>query len=155
RRQAIGRWPTISLSQARGKARTLLAEQTLGKHQPHSITWSDARDRYFEAIKEKNRESTAYEYERILNKHFRFGKAQLASITKHDIAERIDRCKTASMRKHAMVAIKIFFRWSQRKGYLDHIPTDGLVHGKQRKRSRVLSDEELVKIWRCVTERSD
>jgi Arm DNA-binding domain len=70
RRQAIGRWPTISLAQARTKAKIILAERTLGKHQLHSIAWTAARDTYIDEIRERNRESTAYEYERILNKHF-------------------------------------------------------------------------------------
>ena len=155
RRQAIGRWPTISLAQARTKAKTILAERTLGRHQPQSISWKDARDNYLAAVKEKNRETTAYEYERILDKHFRFGAARLSSITKSEIVAKVDKCKTASMRKHALVAIKIFFKWAQRRGYLEQNPTESLVHNKQPKRARVLSDEELCKIWRVCEHRSD
>jgi integrase len=150
RRQAIGRWPTITLAQARTKAKTILAERTLGKHQPRSITWADARDRYVESIKEKNRPTTAYEYERILNKHFPFGNSQLSAITKQQILAKLDKCKKPSMRKHLMVAAKIFFTWAQRQGYLDQHPMAGLAHAKQPQRDRVLTDAELQSVWKVA-----
>ena len=40
----IGRFPTISLSQARTEAKRLLAEFTLGKVRPQSITYTEAVD---------------------------------------------------------------------------------------------------------------
>jgi integrase len=147
RRQAIGRWPTITLAQARTKAKTILAERTLGKHQPRSIMWTPALDEYIAEIKTAKRETTWYEYERILKKTFPFGTSRLSAISKHDIVSRLDKCKQPSMRKHALVCVKIFFRWAQRRGYLDHTPTDGLVHIKQPTRDRFLTDHELKAVW--------
>ncbi|UFX44194.1 Arm DNA-binding domain-containing protein [Bradyrhizobium sp. 41S5] len=40
----IGRFPTISLSQARTEAKRLLAEFTLGKVRPQSITYSESTE---------------------------------------------------------------------------------------------------------------
>jgi len=37
----IGRFPTISLSEARTEAKRILAEATLGKHQPKTVTFRD------------------------------------------------------------------------------------------------------------------
>ena len=42
RRHAIGRYPTISLAEARMKAKQILAERTLGRFQQKSITWDAA-----------------------------------------------------------------------------------------------------------------
>jgi integrase len=150
RRLAIGRWPTITLAQARSKAKTILAERTLGKHQPHSIAWKAALDEYVAEIKTTKRETTWYEYERILKKTFTFGSALLPVITKRDIVSKVDKCKSPSMRKHALVCIKIFFKWAQRRGYLEHPPTDGLVHAKQPTRARVLTDAEIKSLWKAT-----
>src|SRR3977135_1431057 len=62
RRQTIGRYPTITLAQARDKAKTMLAERTLGRHQPRSITWDAARDQYLALCQRKNRPGVYGEY---------------------------------------------------------------------------------------------
>src|SRR5438477_12657916 len=51
-RRAIGRYPVISLAQARSEARRLLAEKILGKTKPVTITYQEAL-RLFLAEKEK------------------------------------------------------------------------------------------------------
>ncbi|MEY9633411.1 hypothetical protein ABIF66_001640 [Bradyrhizobium japonicum] len=43
-RRAIGRWPLISLAAARREAKRILAEKTLGRIQPQSITVAKARE---------------------------------------------------------------------------------------------------------------
>jgi hypothetical protein len=54
----IGRYPVISLADARGEAKRILAELTLGKHRPRSARWDEAIEQYLAACAEKNREST-------------------------------------------------------------------------------------------------
>jgi hypothetical protein len=54
----IGRYPIISLSDARAEAKRLLAEQTLGKHRPRIMRWDDALKLYLAACAEKNRKRT-------------------------------------------------------------------------------------------------
>ena len=44
RRQAIGRYPLISLSEARTEARRLLANKTLGKIRPVHVAFDDAKE---------------------------------------------------------------------------------------------------------------
>ncbi len=153
RRQAIGRYPAISLAQARSKAKLILAERTLGRHQPSSMAWEMAIAEYIADCQQKNRPTTHYEYTRILKKHFTFGAAQLASITKSDIARKLNAISQPSMRKHALVCGKIFFRWARRRGYTDTSPCDDLIHARQPSRVRVLTDEELARIWRACEQR--
>src|ERR1700730_17942942 len=54
RRQAIGRFPTISLASARTRAKELLAEQTLGKTRPRAVAFDDAVTDFLAACAKKN-----------------------------------------------------------------------------------------------------
>lgn len=155
RRQAIGRYPVITIAQARDKARKLLAERTLGKHQPQSISWDEALKQYLAVCERKNRPSTYEEYSRALTVYFPFKNRRLAEITKADINRQLDKLHTSpSQQRHALVYLKIFFRWSRMRGYLDHDPTETLKAEKAPSRARVLSDEEIGRIWRACEQRS-
>ena len=57
RRTSMGRYPVIKLSEARIEAKRLLAEFTLGKTKPVSITFEAAQIRFLEACRQKNRPS--------------------------------------------------------------------------------------------------
>jgi integrase len=76
---------------------------------------------------------------------------QLSEITPQDVNHRIDRLrKTASEQNHAVAAIKIFFRWAERRRYVDHSPCEGLEVIKRPSRCRVLSDPELAAVYRIA-----
>jgi hypothetical protein len=62
RRQAIGRYPALSLAKAREKAKIILAQRALGKHQPSAISWKKAVAEYLEVVKAKRRAHTHHEY---------------------------------------------------------------------------------------------
>jgi hypothetical protein len=61
RRQAIGRYPTITLAQARDKAKIILAERALGKHRPDAISWKKATEQYLDFVKRNRRPHTHHE----------------------------------------------------------------------------------------------
>jgi integrase len=144
----IGRYPIISLAAARAEAKRILAENTLGKHRPRSIPFDEGKALFLEACKEKNRPRTLYDYTRLLDRHFKFGRIQLSEITAQDINKKLDRIAAPAERRYATVLIKSFFRWAYRKSYIDHQPHERLKVPKPRSRSRVLSDAELASIWR-------
>ena len=148
RRQVIGRWPTISLAQARSKAKQIFAERTLGRYQPRTIAWEAARAEYLSHAKAKNRPSTYVEYERILNRYFPFA-GKLHDITKHDVAEKLARISASSQRDHALVCLRIFFRWAISRGHLDTDLTAGLQKTKSPPRARLLTDDEIRSIWKA------
>ena len=50
RRQAIGRYPALSLAKAREKAKIILAQRALGKHQPGAISWKKAIEQYLDGL---------------------------------------------------------------------------------------------------------
>ena len=151
RRLTIGRFPTISLAEARKAAREVLAEHTLGKYRPKSITFDDAKTKYLEASAGKNRTRTVEEY-RWLLQHFPFKKRQVADITRRDVTEKLDKLSDRpSAQNHALVAIKVFFKWCERQGYLERSPVDLLTaRTRQVSRDRVLSDHELAAVWKVA-----
>ena len=51
----IGRYPIISLADARGAAKRILAERTLGRSQPKSVHFEDALAEFFLDCGQKNR----------------------------------------------------------------------------------------------------
>lgn len=148
RRQAIGRYPTITLAKAREKAKAILAERTLGKHRPNSISWKKALELYLAHVKTKNRKRTYDEYDRVLRRYFPFGETKLADITKQDISAKLARLsETASQQKHAAVNLKTFFNWAINEEYLASNPLQSFKQGKPRRRKRILSDDELRAVW--------
>jgi integrase len=148
RRQAIGRYPTITLGQAREKAKVILAERALGKHRPSTITWKKALAEYLEAVKVKNRPHTYNLYARTLKNCFPFGDTKLADITKGDISKKLAKLKdTPSQQKHAAVYLKIFFNWCIAEEYLETNPLQSYKQGKGNRRKRILTDDELQAVW--------
>jgi integrase len=147
----IGRYPIISLAEARGQARRLIAERTLGKFRPHSISWNEAVDLYLGVCEQKNKPRTLRDYRRLLKRHFPFHHKRLSEITTQDINHRIDRLRnTVSEQNHTVATIKIFFRWALRRHYVDRSPCEGLQIIKRPPRRRVLSDRELAAVYQTA-----
>ena len=119
RRQAIGRYPTISLATARTRAKELLAEYTLGKTRPRAAAFDDVLTAFLEACEKKNRPRTVRDYTRLLKRHIDFDRKNLSDISRHDISRKLDKLKDVpSEQNHATVAAKIFFMWALRQGYI-------------------------------------
>jgi integrase len=153
RRQAIGRFPTISLAAARTRAKELLAEQTLGKTRPQTVAFDDAMAEFLSACEKKNRPRTVRDYTRLLNQHFAFGRKSLAEITRLDIRRKLEKLsETPAEQNHAIVAAKIFFSWAVRSGYLERSPGEGFSTIKRLPRERVLSDDELRAVFKAALE---
>ncbi len=141
-RQSIGRYPVLSLADARTEAKRILAERTLGKRTAPSLTFPTVRERYLDACREKNRPGTVAEYKRLLE-HFPF-KMKIRDIQKHHVVQRLGRIAAPSERAHALVAAKVFFRWAERQGHVDVSPLGTLQAAPPtQSRDRVLSDAEL------------
>jgi integrase len=150
-RQAIGRYPTITLAQARDKAKAILAERTLGKHRPRSVSWKQAVEEYLDWVKENRRPHTHHEYARTLNSYFPFGGTKLPDITKAEVNKKLAKLKdTPSQKAHAAVYLKVFFNWAIGQEYLETNPLQHYKQGKKARRKRVLTDEELLAVWNAT-----
>lgn len=147
-RRTIGRYPIISLAEARTEARKLLAERTLGKTRPQSITFPKAVEQFLEEKRKSRRTRTADDYEYYLDRFFPF-KGQLSDATHAEVSRRLDRIKKPSLYNHTLASARGFFNWCVKRRYLDDNPVRGLSPHKSKRRSRVLTDNELAAIWRA------
>jgi integrase len=155
RRQAIGRYPVLSLAQAREKAKRILAERTLGRHQTASISWEVGTEKFIDARRNSTRPATVAEYERTLKRYFGFGTTRLSEITKQDLSRKLEKLnEKPSQQMHSLVVCKMFFRWALVQGFIDVDPTAAFKRSRQRKRARVLRDDELQKVWSAAAEQS-
>ena len=149
---SLGRYPILSLADARQLARERLAEIVLGKHRPKSVRWDEATKEYLDECRKKNRPRTVVEYERHLKVHFNFGATRLEEIAYTDILRKLNKLEDRpSERTHALTAVKIFFNWAKKppRRYILANPCEGLTPRKGSPRTRVLSDAELQLIWRA------
>jgi integrase len=155
-RISIGRYPAISLAQARARAKELLAERTLNKDRAPDITFEAAQKIFFAMHRQKNKASTIAQYERLFERHLtpKLRHRKIADIKPHDITFIIDRLiKTPSECSHTFAMARTFFRWAVRRKYTDRSPMDGMEKpSKYRPRDRVLTDDELKLVWHAAND---
>jgi integrase len=145
RRHTIGRYPLISLSDARIEARRILAEKTLGKIKPRFTAYEDARTRFL--TETKLRPSTLAGYRSRLNR-VDWGRSNLADISPRDVLKQIKRFDGQMEQRYAFVVLRRFFNWCVEQHLLDQAPTEKLAPpDKNDSRDRVLSPSELKAIW--------
>lgn len=148
--KTIGRYPDISLADARVEARKLIGEVAARPDdfaaQGASLPFLVARDRFLEDARARNKESTFGEYRRLLRKHFTFEKP-LGQVSRQDIMDVVAELKDVpSTANHAYVAIRTLMNWAVHRGLIAASPVPSMKF-KTVTRSRVLSDEELSKVW--------
>ena len=151
----IGRYPTVTLAQAREEARRILAERVLHKRRPESISWDDACTRFLAERKLRTRPRTVHNYTRVLEGRFRFGSKRLSEIRAEDIDRRVRRIDAPHERNHVVVAVKAFLNWAIKNNYLESNPCMQMAPSRQPARERVLSDSELAEIFRTALGRTD
>jgi integrase len=146
-RTTLGRYPVISLAGARNKARELLAQKALGKHEAPSMTFEAALDVFLPAISARNRPGTEKNTTRLLKRHFLppLRHEKLSQVTSQRLAKIIDRLwGTPSEASHAFAAIRLFFNWAVRHELVPKSPCSALqAPVLAASRERVLTDEEL------------
>lgn len=148
-RVTIGRYPDISLADARKEAKRLLSEPDTRKA-PRK-TFAVAKGEYLATFPE-----TAHRYHLSLlfNKHFAsLSSAQLAAITSDEIESALDGIEKPSAKLHAFRAARAFFRWTTRppRRYLTHSPMEGYeAPSTDNKGTRTLSDDELKTLYQAA-----
>jgi hypothetical protein len=143
-RRTIGRYPDISLSEARTEARRLVAEKTLGRIRPRSITYPQAVTVFLDEKRERRKERTVKDHKRHLD--LLGFKCQLADVTHQDMERKLKRLPPSEF-NHRLACAKTFFTWAQKKRYITDNPTVGLTPHKRSKRKRTLTDDELRTVW--------
>jgi integrase len=142
-RKTLGRVGVLSLREARLEAFRLKSEYHPTKYKAPPVGLPEARTRYLAAI--TVRPPTRRYYERFLNQ---LPNLPLADIDYTHILRILDQ-HVASQQYVALRSFSAFFRWCIPR-YLKYSPCTGLKVPPINQRSRVLSDEELGKIWICL-----
>lgn len=149
RRKSLGRYPDMSLAEARARAKGIQAEFALESPHGHvrpTLKFDDARRMFLADNEKRNKPRTVEEYRRLLNKHFSFG-GPLKDIDRHTLVRVLEKLKcTPSEQKHAFVAIRTMMNWCWKRGYIDTSPVPPLAF-PSKERNRVLSDNELRLVW--------
>jgi integrase len=150
-RVSFGRYPAMSLAEARKEAKRLLVEEP----SDHSkLTFSAAYALYQETIVDK-KPRTQRDYRRMLGKHLEpaLGKKKLSEISYEDVTAVTDPL-APSEKAHALAVGRTFFRWCVRppRRYLAHSPLEGVQVKLGNKRKRVLDRGELKRVWTAAEE---
>lgn len=149
-RTRVGHYPALPLAEARKKALVLLGTPL---EQGVVSSFSEARELYLRThCTQKQRERTRKETERLLTKHFAaLDRKKLSSITTAQISSILDQLLgTPSEAQHAFKTARTFFRWAEARGYCKNICTMP-PPSKEVSRERVLTDNELVRVYKGGT----
>lgn len=145
-RLVIGKYPDLSLSEARTEAKKLLSENPEPKSVPRSF--KEARDEFLATYPESR---WKVNLTLLLKKYKSIEDRQLAEITDADVRSVLDKLsKTPSAQLHAYRAIRAFMKWCTRppRRYIKHSPMDGYeAPSVDRKGTRTLTDAELKAVW--------
>lgn len=140
----LGFYPAVSLAEARRKALMALGSP---HHPIASPAFPVALDEFLAQDRWKAR--TKYEITRSLRRHFPWTKP-IDKISHRDILAVIDGIKAKSEAAHALKDIRTFFNWCVPR-YLAQSPCAGLrVSSSYTPRSRLLTDDEIARIWRAA-----
>jgi integrase len=157
-RHTIGRVGIVKLTDAREEAKRLIAAKTLGMIQKESIvTFGEALPLFLEDnYRPPKKPRTKSEATRCLEGHFpALRKKQLSAVTDGDISTALAKLDhVPSEQLHAFRFVRTFLKWCTRppRRYIKISPLDGYAAPSEDvKRSRILTDVELVKIWHACS----
>lgn len=149
KRVTVGRYPIIGLSDARAKAKEMLAERMLGKHDAPAINFDDAVELFLsthyraDSLKPRTKLDTKNYFERHFIKSLRY--ERVTDIHTRMVSAIIDRLQDTPVEAHqAFARMRFFCNWAVRRGHLDRSPCAGLQPPPlPLARDRVLSSDEL------------
>ncbi len=161
RRLTIGSYPAFSLSEAREEARAALRDLERGndpvegklaaKRKPPTL-FSESVDQFIELYaKPKNRgwKETHRLLKNNVEPHFRY--LSIEDVTRHHVIDVLDSVVARGapiQANRTLAALRKLYNWSMDRGLIEHNPVNGLKPpGKEIARDRVLTDDEIVKVW--------
>ena len=151
KRVSIGRYPIVSLSAARQKAKEVLLNATLQTDTPPSPTFDVAIERYLRHREPELRPRTWQGYRQLLTSHFHFCDTSIDDISTHMVADALDQIERPTQRFHAYKTLKVFFNWCIEREYCDANPLARIKKPKAPSaKERVLDDDELAAIWHAT-----
>lgn len=144
---SLGHYPSVSLSEARTEAKKHLATSQPGTGR---VSFAEAYETFKKTHIETKKASTQRGYKQILERHYLpvLKNKRMSSITAHMLSGITDALiDTPSELHHAQAVSRTFFRWTKRRQYISINPLEGIQLAKPKRRKRILTDEELRKVW--------
>jgi integrase len=169
RRLLIGSASVLSADQARTEAKKARAKVELGqdpqgdkveRRDKDRHTMRGVIDQYLAAKKSAVRPRTFVEISRYLTDHFKpLHNSPIDTVTRRDVAARLVAIKNksgAATAGAARNALSAFFVWAMGEGLAEANPVIGTNAPKTNgARERVLSDDELARVWRACDDGSE
>jgi integrase len=158
RRKSLGTYPAVSLAEARQLWRDAKHEVSLGR----DPAWGGTSDLNFESVarewlKRDQADKRSYrEIVRIVEKELlpAWGHRSIRDIRRHDIlllSDAITDRGAVIMARRVMAYVHRLFRWAKSRDLIDSNPAADLPKpGRETARDRVLSDPELVEVWKIA-----
>jgi integrase len=132
-----------------------LAERHAKRDRPAPASFGAELQRYLAAKQAKLKPRSFEEVERHLRQHAKpLAKLPLAEIDRRAIAARLGEIESASgavARNRVRSSLSAFFAWAVTEGLMEINPVTGTAKADEgSSRDRVLSDDELAEVWRCL-----
>jgi integrase len=146
-RITLGRYPLMSLAEARQRAVRILRERELGIEQKPSPPFGDVYAEFMNSRDDK-RASTRRADRLMLRPFLPLSKQQIADIKPEQLRRIIEGIEAPIMRLHVFTNIRNHFRFALKRGYVQANPLDRLDTPRRNpSRERVLGDDELCRVW--------
>ena len=165
RRLTLGRFPTMSLAEARKRAQEALLQVADGKDPAAEKQRARAEyggnlfgtlvDEFIETYAKRKTRGWA-ETDRLLKREFvsLWATWPIHTISRQDVTKVLNgivKRGSPSAANHALAAIRKMFNWAIEHGHVDRSPCFGIkAPSKLKSRDRVLTEEELVCIWQAA-----
>lgn len=156
----LGRYPTVTLSEARERAREAWRLASAGIDPKHdreekarrrNLSLEDAVEEYLIWCNSNNVAATARDKQSVFENHVlkKLGALPLLSVSRRDIAAAVDRLGDRPARRRTTYAyLRHFFQWATERELIDINPCLGLRAPKTvTPRERVLTDAEIRQLW--------
>jgi integrase len=160
KRQGLGRWPEVSLSRARETWRRTREAISNGERpagtRDGALLFESVVEEWLKRDQAKNKPRSFYQVTRAVENDLlpAWRGRSVDQITKADVIALLDTIEDRGAPVMASLVaryVRRFFRWCIERDLIEVDPTQGLPRGGNGKsRDRVLSDDELRKVWRAT-----
>lgn len=147
----IGRYPALTLKEARVKAHKLLGKKNEGREEYVDVPYKEAVERFLKVKEGEVRASTLVGYAHLL-RSFNFPMV-VRDIRPFNVGDALDEIPQQTKKSNAYAILKQFFTWCVAREYCLSNPLQNIKKPKpSAARDRVLTDDELVEIWNACRE---
>jgi integrase len=156
RRETLGRWPAVSLADARNawrKTREAIAKGEAPQRENPAMLFEHIVEEWIRRDQAKNKPSSLYQATRSLEVDLlpAWRGKRVDEIGKRDVIALLDSIADRGapiMARRVQSYVRRFFRWCIERDILKIDPTAGMPRvGNGKSRERVLTDDELGKVW--------